>query len=191
MIKRKKNTRQRGSHTHGWGSKKKHRGAGNRGGRGNAGSGKRGDAKKPSFWKDKSYYKSKGFKSLRKALKTLNISDLNKFEDTKIDLNKEGFNKLLSQGTPNQKYEIIVSYASKTAIEKITKAGGKVSGLVKPKPKKEKKEVSETQGSKAPGAPKENLSSEPAKVVEEEVELEVSEEETVKEEKEDSETKEE
>ena len=41
MRTRKKNTRQRGSHTHGWGAKKKHRGAGNRGGRGNAGSGPR------------------------------------------------------------------------------------------------------------------------------------------------------
>ena len=41
--KRKKNSRQRGEWTHGWGAKKKHRGAGHRGGRGNAGSGKRGE----------------------------------------------------------------------------------------------------------------------------------------------------
>ena len=39
----------RGSHTHGYGSKKKHRGAGSRGGRGMAGSGKRADQKKPSI----------------------------------------------------------------------------------------------------------------------------------------------
>ena len=44
--KRSKDTRQRGSNTHGWGAMKKHRGAGHRGGRGNAGTGKRGDAKK-------------------------------------------------------------------------------------------------------------------------------------------------
>ena len=50
VNKRKKNSRQRGSHTHGWGAMKKHRGAGNRGGRGAAGSGKRADSKKPSIW---------------------------------------------------------------------------------------------------------------------------------------------
>jgi len=49
VNKQKKNVKQRGSKTHGYGSMKKHRGAGSRGGRGNAGSGKRGDVKKPSF----------------------------------------------------------------------------------------------------------------------------------------------
>ena len=52
---RKKNSRHRGSWTHSHGEKKKHRGAGSRGGRGNAGSGKRGDAKKPSYWKIKKF----------------------------------------------------------------------------------------------------------------------------------------
>jgi large subunit ribosomal protein L15 len=47
--RRKKNVKQRGSKTHGWGSMKKHRGAGNRGGRGKAGTGKRGDQKKPTI----------------------------------------------------------------------------------------------------------------------------------------------
>ncbi|MBU0471432.1 MAG: uL15 family ribosomal protein [Nanoarchaeota archaeon] len=141
MIKRKKNNRQRGSHTHGWGAKKKHRGAGNRGGRGNAGSGKRGDAKKPSFWKDMSYYKSKGFVSLRKPLVKINISDLKKFEDIKIDLKERGFDKLLANGTPDKKYELIISHASKSAISKIEKAGGKILGLVEQK-QKIKKEVS-------------------------------------------------
>ena len=64
LNKRKKATRQRGSKTHGWGSMKKHRGAGNRGGRGRAGSGKRGDAKKPSYQK-KAYLGGHGFKSKR------------------------------------------------------------------------------------------------------------------------------
>lgn len=44
--KRVKATRQRGSHTHGRGGKKKARGSGHRGGFGMAGTGKRGDAKK-------------------------------------------------------------------------------------------------------------------------------------------------
>ncbi len=45
----KKNKRQRGLSSHGWGHKKKHRGAGNRGGKGMAGTGKRADTKKPSI----------------------------------------------------------------------------------------------------------------------------------------------
>jgi len=130
MRKRPKNSRQRATQTHGWGSKKKHRGAGNRGGRGNAGTGKRGDAKKPSFWNDKSYYKTKGFVSNRKPIRTINISDLKKFTETKIDLTKMGFNKLLGLGTPDRKYEILISDASQSAINKIQEAGGKVSGPV-------------------------------------------------------------
>jgi large subunit ribosomal protein L15 len=60
--KRSKQSRNRGSHTHGGGSMKKRRGAGSRGGKGKAGSGKRGDAKKPMYWKDKNYFGKKGFK---------------------------------------------------------------------------------------------------------------------------------
>lgn len=138
---RSKNSRQRGTHTHGWGSKKKHRGAGNRGGRGNAGSGKRGDAKKPSFWDDKSYYKSKGFVSLKKPLKALNITNLASFNSEKIDLNKEGYDKLLGLGNLTKKYDIIVKFASEAAIKKIQEAGGSVSGLVE---KKEKKTTAKT-----------------------------------------------
>lgn len=136
MNKRKKNSRQRGTHTHGWGSKKKHRGAGSRGGRGNAGSGKRGDAKKPSFWKDPSYYKGKGFVSLKKSLKSINISQLSKFRNEKLDFSKEGYDKLLGIGKADKKYDIKVSYASESAIKKIQEAGGTVTLL---KAKKEKK----------------------------------------------------
>jgi len=139
--KRKKNSRLRGSHTHGWGAKKKHRGAGSRGGRGNAGSGKRGDAKKPRYWNDMSYYKSKGFVSLRSKLKSINIKNLNKFKETSIDLTKAGFDKLLSNGVVDKKYNIIVSYASESAIKKIEDAGGSVSGLFTKKEKKVKEKV--------------------------------------------------
>jgi len=42
MIRRKRKVRKlRGSHTHGWGCKKKHRGSGHKGGKGMAGTGKR------------------------------------------------------------------------------------------------------------------------------------------------------
>ncbi len=140
---RPKQSRNRGTHTHGWGAKKKHRGAGSRGGRGKAGSGKRGDANKPSYWTDKSYYKSKGFTSLKKPLKTINICDLAKFNDVKIDLRKAGFDKLLGIGKTTQKFEITVNHASESAIAKITEAGGKVSGLLSKSKKETKEEVKE------------------------------------------------
>ena len=40
---------------------KKHRGAGNKGGRGNAGTGKRSDCKKPSVWGIEHFYGKHGF----------------------------------------------------------------------------------------------------------------------------------
>ena len=52
VNKRKKNTRMRAKTTHGYGSMKKNRGAGNRGGRGMAGSGKRADQIKPTILKN-------------------------------------------------------------------------------------------------------------------------------------------
>lgn len=48
MLKQKKSksVKMRGSNSHGWGHKKKHRGAGHRGGKGLSGTGARGDAQK-------------------------------------------------------------------------------------------------------------------------------------------------
>ena len=78
INKRKKNSRQRGSWTHGWGEKKKHRGAGHRGGRGRAGTGKKGDAKKPSVWKNTKYFGKFGFKkkNVKEAIKPINLRDI-------------------------------------------------------------------------------------------------------------------
>ena len=139
VNKRKKVSRLRGSMTHGWGSKKKHRGSGNRGGKGMAGSGKRSDSKKPSIWKEK-YFGKYGFVSKNTAdIKEVNINYLeenifklsneivNKENDLfSIDLKKLGFNKLLSTGKVTNKYKIKVTYASKKAIEKIKSNGGDV-----------------------------------------------------------------
>ncbi|MFH1848725.1 MAG: uL15m family ribosomal protein [archaeon] len=133
-MKRKKNSRQRGSHTHGGGAKKKRRGAGNRGGRGRAGSGKRGDAKKPSY-QTPGYMGKHGFKTGRSEIKAINIATIEKRIDSlspkiekdiyNIDLTSLGYDKLLS-GKPTRKYNIKVDYASKGAIEKIKAAGGSV-----------------------------------------------------------------
>lgn len=136
--KRTKNSRQRGSHTHGWGAKKKHRGAGHRGGRGAAGSGKRADQKKPSIWGAK-YFGKNGFDSKSRApeINPINIRMLDdnanswaskgyvKFEKGvyMIDLADLGYNKLLATGRITKKYRIIVDFASAKAVEKVKSAG--------------------------------------------------------------------
>jgi large subunit ribosomal protein L15 len=137
--KRKKNSRQRGSWTHGWGAKKKHRGAGHRGGRGAAGSGKRGDAKKTMYWQDKNYFGERGFNPIQAVEdKTINVSHLNTIADTLIkngkakkdkdiiiiDLGTLGYTKLLGAGNVKRKFNITVDKASKSAEEKIKGVGG-------------------------------------------------------------------
>ena len=141
VNKRKKFTRLRGNNSHGYGSKKKHRGSGNRGGKGMAGSGKRADSKKPSVWKQKKYFGKYGFKSKNvRLIKAVNINYLEenilklpgeavKKENDffSVSLEKLGFNKLLSTGNVTNKYKIIVPYASKKAVEKIKSGGGDVT----------------------------------------------------------------
>ena len=146
INKRKKNSRQRGSKTHGWGSMKKHRGAGNRGGRGMAGTGKRGDTIKPRIW-DKKYFGKSGFKKKNIKMKINAISicyleeKLNSLLRKKliskegdlylVDMRKIGFNKLLSQGKVLNKFKIKVDCASKKAVEKIKNGGGEIVLLKK------------------------------------------------------------
>ena len=148
--KRKKSSRMRGSWTHGWGEKKKHRRAGHRGGRGNAGTGKRGDAKKPSIWKNPSYFGKHGFTKQNTKGDILGVN-LKVIEDCSelwvsrklaeekegiivIDLKKLGYNKLLGSGKVTKKLKITAPSASAMAVEKVSKAGGTV---VLPEAKKE------------------------------------------------------
>ena len=147
MNLRKKSSRHRGSWTHGHGEKKKHRGAGSRGGRGNAGSGKRGDAKKPSFWKIKGYHAGKkGFTNpAANKIQTITITKLNstilKLVDNGLATKKcntfvvnckpLGIDKLLGTGPPLFAFELVVSSATKGAIQKVEEAGGKVEIIAK------------------------------------------------------------
>ncbi len=142
--RRKKVTRARGKHTHGWGAMKKHRGAGNRGGRGNAGSGKRGDAKKPSYWKDTERYGKHGF--TEKGIHAVVVPAINaghlasvaarlvregdaveKGGAIIVDLGALGYGRLLGGGIVAAKLDVTVAWASARAIEKIEAAGGKVT----------------------------------------------------------------
>ena len=145
INKRKKNDRQRGSKTHGWGAKKKHRGQGNRGGRGMAGTGKRADSKKPSIWKT-DYFGKHGFVSKTPKLKInpVNINFIEQHLDRfisnglirkedgfySVELEKLGYNKLLGDGKVSVKFKIKTPFASKTAVEKVKEAGGEIIGLV-------------------------------------------------------------
>ena len=146
INKRKKNTRQRGHTTHGWGSMKKHRGKGHQGGAGMAGSGKRADSKKPSIWKDEHYFGKHGFvsKTHKTKISPVNISyieaHISKFLSSSlvrkesdfyfVELEKLGYNKLLGDGKVTLKFKVKTPYASKAAIEKIREAHGEVTGLV-------------------------------------------------------------
>ena len=133
-FKRKKNVKFRGGSSHGWGAKKKHRGAGNRGGRGMAGSGKRADQKKISILKfKKGYFGKKGFKrpgSVVKTDKIINICDLKDHLNNKKDgfylVELKGY-KLLGKGQISKKFKNNYSKSSKLAEEKIKKAGGEVN----------------------------------------------------------------
>ncbi|MBD3310288.1 50S ribosomal protein L15 [Candidatus Woesearchaeota archaeon] len=166
--KKKKSLKFRGSKTHGWGSMKKNRGAGHRGGRGMAGTGKKGDAKKPKIWDNKKYFGKYGFKkkNITVRIKTISIKEL---EDTvpsllkkgtakeesgrhKINLDDIGCNKLLGSGKATKRWSITVRFASKDAVEKIKKAGGEVLGLEskEEKPATASEEGKKTQKKEAP-----------------------------------------
>ena len=145
--RRKKVVRQRGYKTHGWGSMKKHRGAGNRGGRGMAGTGKRAGHKVQQMWKKygERYLGRKGFKIqykkniekginlniIERKLSSLIEKGFAKKEGDKVfvDLDRLGYNKLLGTGDVNTKMQVKVKSFSKRAKEKLEKAGGElVSG---------------------------------------------------------------
>jgi len=140
VNRRKKDVKQRGSHTHGWGSKKKHRGSGNRGGKGMAGTGKRADQKKPSIWKEE-YFGKHGFSRINAhSLTSINIgyidqnieklvkSGIAKQQNGSFTINLAdlGFDKLLGTGKVSRKIIITSDYASAGAVDAVKAAGGEV-----------------------------------------------------------------
>ena len=140
-VKRNKRSRLRGRRTCGWGSRKKHRGSGNRGGVGWAGTGKKAGQKLTlirKYYPD--YFGKKGFHSLkaeeRKASKMINLKDialkLNKFKKEGIakpasgglELNLAEY-KILGEGEAGEKLIITAKGFSEQAKKKIEAAGGK------------------------------------------------------------------
>ncbi|MEM0476440.1 MAG: uL15m family ribosomal protein [Candidatus Aenigmatarchaeota archaeon] len=134
MVVRFKKKRRRGERTyhgrHGY-----PRGGGNRGGRGRSG---KFDHKLMRFLKYERV-EQKGFKyPLRREKKIINLQYLSNLIDRlilngeinenniEIDLNKFGYEKLVSKGEINKRIIVKVKSATKRAIEKIEKLGGKV-----------------------------------------------------------------
>jgi large subunit ribosomal protein L15 len=137
-FKRRKKTRYRGTHTHGRGFKKKARGSGHRGGFGMSGVE---NQKKTAFLNlyGNNYFGSD--KALRRPIKpkpkVLNLDDIERnvptfvkegiAKETKagIELNL-GRIKILGDGNVKSKLIITALSASKSAIEKVKKAGGSI-----------------------------------------------------------------
>ena len=145
MIRRKKKVRKlRGSHTHGWGCKKKHRGGGSKGGKGMAGTGKRKNTK--WTWTIKyapDHLGKRGFhrpKAVQYIPKTINLSDIDENlqlfldmgvayeEEGKIivDVTQLGVDKVLGSGKLTRPLTIKAYYITPKAEEKIKAAGGEV-----------------------------------------------------------------
>lgn len=139
-MKRNKRSRLRGRRTCGWGSRKKHRGKGSRGGRGMAGTGKRAGQKLTFVHRYyERYFGKGGFSSLKKEkLKVINLRDISKNMEKfladgiakktagGIEINLKGY-KILSGGNAAEKLIISASSASEKSKEKIEKAGGKIN----------------------------------------------------------------
>ena len=130
LVKRKKGSRFRGSRFHG--HSMHHKGKGNKGGKGMAGTGKRGDQKKTYVLKHLfPYFGKKGYTSKSTKRDKSKVMNINEIEEKRKGLEKEGMinlkdYKILGRGEIKSKLKITCKSISKTAKEKIEKAGGTV-----------------------------------------------------------------
>ena len=134
--KRKKESRMHGKNmgTHGGGSRKSRKGSGHRGGKGMSGSGKRADHKKTLVQKlhGHGYFGKKGITSIgtkRDKRDRINLEQIqkqiNQFKNEKGEIVLTTY-KILGTGEVKVKLIIIAKEASKSAIEKVKKAGGEI-----------------------------------------------------------------
>jgi len=130
IKKKKKAVRLRGTNSHGWGFRKKHKGSGHRGGKGMAGTGKRADHKKSLVIKKygNKYFGRQGVTSKGTRRKKEKIMNLRNIEEkfagkNEIDLSEY---KILGVGEITRVISVSVKAITKAAREKIEKAGGKI-----------------------------------------------------------------
>ncbi|MGC8975301.1 MAG: uL15 family ribosomal protein [Thermoprotei archaeon] len=143
VRKEKKSRKMRGSRTHGYGRVGQHRKAGSRGGRGAAGMHKHKwtwVVKYHPDWFGKHGFKNPNPTIVKDEIKAINLKELSekieellrenklKQENNLIVINLEelGYNKLLGEGSISKPVKIIAARATKTAVEKVRKAGGEV-----------------------------------------------------------------
>lgn len=142
VIRRKKKVRKfRGKRTYGYGSHKKHRGGGSRGGRGLAGMHKHKWSYTVKYAPD--HFGKRGFKiplAVTKKVKSINLKQLDQLTEKlveqklaekegdkiKINLTKLGYQKVLGSGKIRKPLIVEAKFFSKKAIKKIEKAGGRV-----------------------------------------------------------------
>jgi large subunit ribosomal protein L15 len=128
--KERKTRKMRGSRTHGYGRIGQHRDAGSKG--------QRKVGRHKHLWSyvvthEPDYFGKKGFtsrQSLKRHENTINITQLSQLplenDTSHIDLTSMGYTKLLGTGKITKPLTITVAACSKTAAEKIEKAGGKI-----------------------------------------------------------------
>jgi len=157
--KRKKSSRfhGRGMGTCGSGARKNNRKSGHKGGKGMSGSGKRADHKKTKIIKlyGNNYFGKQGITSRKTKRDTrlrINLEQIelylekytSKKSGDKFEINLKKY-KILGTGSVKNKLVIKALEASKSAIEKVKKAGGKI---ILPTKKEKKIEVGEKQNNK-------------------------------------------
>ena len=132
--KLRKTRKMRGSRTHGYGTIGQHRDAGSKG--------QRKVGRHKHLWSyvvthEPDYFGKHGFtspQSLKRQENTLNIKQLNELTvetpaekgTAHLNLTSLGYTKLLGTGTITKPLTITIAACSKTAEEKIKKAGGKI-----------------------------------------------------------------
>lgn len=153
VIKIKKNKKAkglRGTTTHGWGARKKHKGSGHRGGIGMAGTGKRADHKKTLVNKKygNKYFGKQGITSKgteKKRIKRINLRDLERDYGKWKKYEKDGWLDLseykILGNSITKKVKIKALDASQQAKASIEKAGGEIEILRKRDNENEKLEV--------------------------------------------------
>jgi len=129
VVRKKKKVRKfRGKRSYGYGSHKKHRGGGSRGGRGKAGMHKHKWSYTVKY--EPEHFGKRGFSrpvAVSKKVKTINISGLERLASgkKKISLSALGYDKVLGSGKINIPLVVMAGSFSKSAIKKIEAAGGK------------------------------------------------------------------
>jgi len=112
--------RMRGKRTHGGGASKNRRGKGSRMTHKRTFSTNIAHVRKYEPWR----INKRGFVSIYKKDKAINISELDKLPGKEIDITKMGFDKVLGGGALSRPLKIKAHSFSKKAKERIEKAGG-------------------------------------------------------------------